>query len=86
MVTEKKYKLTDEFITIDDKKLYRIEALIYFSNVKKDGKIVLRINGDTVISKKKRIMAPGEMETLIIPKRILDQYGTIESIEVGTED
>ena len=56
------------------------------SNVKKDGKTVLRINGDTVISKKKRIMAPGEMETLVIPKRILDQYGTIESIEVGTED
>lgn len=56
------------------------------SNVKKDGKIVLRINGDTVVSKKKRIMAPGEMETLVIPKRILDQYGTIESIEVGTED
>ena len=48
--------------------------------------IVLSINGDTVVSKKKRIMAPGEMETLVITKRILDQYGTIESIEVGTED
>lgn len=35
MESEKKYKLTDEFITIDDKKLHRIEALKDFSNVKK---------------------------------------------------
>ena len=38
MKTEKKYKLTDEFIIIDDKKLYRIEALIDFSDVKKEDK------------------------------------------------
>lgn len=38
MESEKKYKLTDEFITIDDKKLYRIEALKDFSNVKKGDK------------------------------------------------
>lgn len=38
MVTEKKYQLTDEFITIDDKKLYRIEALKDFSDVKKGDK------------------------------------------------
>ena len=56
------------------------------SNVKKDGKIVVRINGEEVISKKKRIMAPGEMETIIISKRILDKYDSIESMEVGTED
>ena len=56
------------------------------SNVKKDGKITVRVNGEELISKKKRIMAPGEMETLIIPKRILEKYEIIESIEVGTED
>ena len=56
------------------------------SNVKKDGKITVRVNGEEVITKKKRIMAPGEMETLIIPKRILEKYEIIESIEVGTED
>ena len=56
------------------------------SNVKKDGKITVRVNGEEVISKKKRIMAPGEMETLIIPKRLLEKYEIIESIEVGTED
>ena len=56
------------------------------SNVKKDGKITVRVNGEEAISKKKRIMAPGEMETLIIPKRILEKYEIIESIEVGTED
>ena len=38
METEKKYKLTDEFIAIGDKKLYRIEALKDFSNVKKGDK------------------------------------------------
>ena len=38
METEKKYKLTDEFITIGNKKLYRIEALKDFSYVKKGDK------------------------------------------------
>ena len=33
-----KFKLTDEFITIDDKKLYRIEALKDFANVKNGDK------------------------------------------------
>lgn len=35
---EKKYKLTDEYITIGDKKLYRIEALKDFADVKKGDK------------------------------------------------
>ena len=35
---EKKYKLTEEYTTIGDKKLYRIEALKDFSNVKKGDK------------------------------------------------
>ena len=35
METEKKYKLTDEYITIYYRKLYRIEALKDFSDVKK---------------------------------------------------
>ena len=56
------------------------------SNVKKDGRIVVRINNREVLSKKKRIMAPGEMETIIIPEKILKECGGIESIEVGTEE
>ena len=38
MATEKKYKLTDEYITIDDRKLYRIEALKDFGWVRKGDK------------------------------------------------
>ena len=38
METVKKFKLTDEFITLDNRKLYRIEALKDFSNVKKGDK------------------------------------------------
>ena len=38
MKTEKKYKLTDECITLGDKKLYLIEALRDFSDVKKGDK------------------------------------------------
>ena len=38
METEKKYKLTDECITLGDKKLYRIEALKDFSDVEKGEK------------------------------------------------
>ena len=38
METDKKYKLTDEFITFGDRKLYRIEALKDFSDVKKGDK------------------------------------------------
>ena len=35
METNKKYKLTDEYITINNEKLYRIEALIDFTFVRK---------------------------------------------------
>ena len=35
METERKYKLTDECITICDRKLYRIKALKDFSCIKK---------------------------------------------------
>ena len=38
METGKKYKLTDEYITIDDRKLYRIEALKDFGWVNKGDK------------------------------------------------
>ena len=38
METDKKFKLTDEFITLDNRKLYRIEALKDFSDVKKGEK------------------------------------------------
>ena len=38
MATEKKYKLTDECITFDDRKLYRIEALKDFGWVRKGDK------------------------------------------------
>ena len=38
MEKEKKYKLTDESIIIDDRKLYRIEALKDFSDIHKGDK------------------------------------------------
>lgn len=38
MKTNKKYKLTDEYITLGDKKFYRIEALKDFYDVKKGDK------------------------------------------------
>ena len=38
METEKKYKLTDECITIYNKTLYRIEAIKDFGSVKKGSK------------------------------------------------
>ena len=38
MENEKKYKLTDECITFDDRKLYRIEALKDFGGVHKGEK------------------------------------------------
>lgn len=34
MIPDKKYELTDEYIIIDDRKLYRIKALIDFFDVK----------------------------------------------------
>ena len=41
METNKKYKLTDECITICDRKLYRIKALKDFSCVKKGPRHIL---------------------------------------------
>ena len=72
-------------VNLDELNL-RIGALLKHSGMEEKSKITVRVNGEEVISKKKRIMAPGEMETLIIPKRILEKYEIIESIEVGTED
>ncbi|MBQ0072124.1 MAG: FAD-dependent oxidoreductase [Spirochaetales bacterium] len=56
------------------------------SEVQKDKRIILRINGDEVLSLPRRIMAPGEMESIMLKKEILEKYKDLKTIEVGTGD
>ena len=64
METEKKYKLTDEYITIGDKKLYRIEALKYFAYIKKGDKGGFVESEDNLIRKLLLLSANAEAKVL----------------------
>ncbi|MGN1164288.1 MAG: NAD(P)/FAD-dependent oxidoreductase [Candidatus Ornithospirochaeta sp.] len=56
------------------------------SRVEKNSRVYVKINGNTIYSARKRIMTPGEMETVKIKKEKIQECGTIESITVGTGD
>lgn len=51
----------------------------------KNGAIVVKVNGTEVFRKKKRIMAPGEMETVALTQDKLKALMPIQSLEVFTE-
>ena len=56
------------------------------SDVEKNSRVYVKINGTTVFKKAKRIMTPGEMESVVIKKDKLSECGKIETITVGTGD
>ena len=37
-------------------------------------KVVLYIDGEPVLTKKRRVMAPGEMEELVLTRKVLDAH------------
>ena len=54
-------------------------------NVYKDRSIVLKIGDDEIIRRKKKILAPGEMEQLIIDSETLNNYNG-QSLSIYTEE
>lgn len=49
-------------------------------------KVVLYIDGEPVLKKKRRVMAPGEMEELVLTKKALLAHTDIKSIEIKVEE
>lgn len=64
------------------------ESILRFRvlNVYKDKKINVYFGNEKVMSKKKRVMAPAEMEQIIIKKSELLKYKGIEEISIAVED
>lgn len=54
-------------------------------NVYQDHSIVVRIDGEPVMRLKKRILTPGEMETVAIAPKLLQQAGGLRELSVGIE-
>ena len=70
-VPERIRRMPDDDITIR----FRVSGEV------RDGKIAITVNGKTLLEAKRRIMAPGEMETIVLKKALITEK--IESIEVG---
>ena len=49
-------------------------------------RVVLAIDGESVLSKKRRVMAPGEMEELVLTKKVLDAHPDMKSLEIRIEE
>lgn len=55
-------------------------------NVYKDSYISMYLDGDRVLHKKKAIIAPGEMETVMLTKKMLNEHGNVSNIIVKIEE
>ena len=49
-------------------------------------KVVLSLNGQPALTKKRRVMAPGEMEELVLTRKLLDAYSSLESVKISIEE
>ncbi|MBR2256960.1 MAG: FAD-dependent oxidoreductase [Blautia sp.] len=49
-------------------------------------RVSVLLNGTEVISKKRRVMAPGEMEEVLLTKKILDNCQDLKTIEIKIEE
>ncbi len=51
-----------------------------------DRRVVLCLDGKPVLTKKRRVMAPGEMEELVITEKLLAAHPDLQSIEIKVEE
>ena len=56
------------------------------ANVFKNKKIVVYAGEDVIFSKKRPVLAPGEMETVILKAKVLKQYADLDHITVTLEE
>ena len=55
-------------------------------NVMTNRRIVLLLDGEPVLTRKKRVMAPGEMEDLVLTQKHLKGHENLSSIEIRIEE
>jgi len=49
-------------------------------------RVVLYLDGKKALSKKRRVMAPGEMEELVLTRKLLDEHSDFTSAEIRIEE
>ncbi len=55
-------------------------------DVMQNRSVVLTINGKTALTKKRRVMAPGEMEEIVLTEKLVRSQGEIRSIGISVEE
>ncbi len=73
--------------TVPQKITEAAETRVYFrvADVYRDKKLTVKVDGKTLISKKKQKLAPGEMETVTLSAKMLEEIGA-GTVEIGLED
>ena len=49
-------------------------------------KVVLYLDGKAALTKKRRVMAPGEMEELVLTNKLLSEFAGFTSAEIRIEE
>ncbi len=55
-------------------------------SVMRDRKVNLYLDGERVLSRPRKVMAPGEMEEVLLTRKMLDEHPNLKSIEIKVED
>ena len=71
--------------TTTDAYNYWSGALARVADVYKNRSISVYFDGERVSSRKKRVLAPGEMEQVILTKESLEKYPDLKEITICTE-
>ena len=49
-------------------------------------RVILDLDGETALTKNRRVMAPGEMEELVLTKKLLNAHQNLRSVEIRIEE
>ena len=55
-------------------------------DVMRNKKVVLYLDGVKELSKRRHVMAPGEMEEVVLTRKVLDRHPDLKSIEIKVEE
>ena len=55
-------------------------------DVMQNRRVVLYLDGKQALAKKRRVMAPGEMEELVLTRKLLDEFPDFKSAEIRIEE
>ena len=73
--------------TIDPSKVDKwLKIRFRVGDVMTNRKVVLYLDGKPALTKKRRVMAPGEMEELVLTKKLLSEFAGFASAEIRIEE